>query len=235
MVELGTMCEEYTQFFDIDPSRVVLYYFTQYLTQEPEFFEAFKQLLLDQEKARALKKAIFDRGKAPYNVPFSPICPSCGYSNAHLGNVDYGHRMLKSTCFKPGCEQEGKKVSVSIDDPKGYNVHYMTTPVRDLFELRGSPRADLHIFGGDFDRKHGVKKVPKVERVRNIMRIFDQEIPDIFISQLIAWEGEKVSKSGRRFWPYFGWNPEERRGFLERAVECVTKSYRGHPIIDHCR
>jgi len=110
----------------------------------------------------------------------------------------------------------------------------MTTPARDLFDLEGSPQADLHVFGGDFDEEHGVKKIRKFERIRNVMRLFDSDLPDIFIGQLVKWEGEKVSKSGKRFWPYFDWTDiSERHEFLERGVECVTEKAKGKPVVDY--
>ena len=230
--ELKMLRNDYCTFFGLDSGRINIVFFSDLLVGEPTFFAEIKELLVNQEKSRALKVALLDHGKKPYEVPFSPICPSCEYSNSHLGYVNQ-HRQLASFCYKQGCDYERTKnlVVVSIDDPKAYNLHYMIPVARDLFDLRLSPKADLHIFGGDFDKPHGVKKFRKYERVQRVMQIFGRELPDIFIGPELELGGRKISKSTDIFFPYASGEPEFEERFLRASVKQITRN-RGRDIVD---
>lgn len=235
--EIRSLLYESAQFLSVDPGRTTIDFFTLRLKRDKDCSLALTSLLKKPEKARGLKKALFDDGSRPYFIPATANCSVCGHTNSHPGKVDRKKGALISTCHNESCTNCGQNSEVSLDDPSQFNLHYMIDPIRDLFVNpfglcnRSGTSADLHIFGGDYAALHGEKRVPRVERVRNVMRLVKTEIPDIFVAPLITWKGEKVSKSTRNFFPYFGWSLEQRRAFMWAAYNQL-ETHSGDPVID---
>jgi hypothetical protein len=98
---------------------------------------------------------------------------------------------LKSQCENSECAVD----SYDFDMRKGmYNIHYLVDPLRDEM-LIGDGKA-AHIFGGDYAKPHGIKHIPKAERIRNALVAVDSMRQDFFIGPLINFMGQKMGKSG---------------------------------------
>ena len=235
--ELVYMLGESAQFFQINPKRINVDFFTDRLKRDRESSAVITDILSAPEKARRLKRALFDDGSRPYFVPATANCSECGHTNSHLGRVDREKKILTSICHNESCIKYKKESHIGLESPWKFNLHYMIDPIRDLFwndyrtATSASKGADLHIFGGDYAMPHGESQVPRVERVRNVMRIVKEDIPDVFIAPLVTWSGEKVGKSTSRFFPYFGWSIEQRRQFMLHAYQMLEK-HMGQPVVD---
>ncbi|MEK6963627.1 MAG: hypothetical protein AABX70_04320 [Nanoarchaeota archaeon] len=223
--ELELLRSDFCSFFHVDSQKVDIVFFNDLMKQETSFFGELKPFLLERDKSKRLKEALFDRSGKYWEVPFSPVCPDCGYSNSHLGSINRNTELLASACYKPGCvnEERNDLAVVSIHNPEAYNVHYMIPPARDVFDLERSPRADLHIFGGDFDREHGTKKIRKYERALNVMRLFSPHPPSIYIGPELRLGGQKISKSTGMFFPYVSNDSDFQNRFLKAAVQELSK------------
>jgi lysyl-tRNA synthetase class I len=173
----------------LDSKRINIRYFSDMLNDEG-LMKMFVRIAMDRDLCRGVKKAIADRSGRSYKVPFSPICPECGRSNSNFAVVSRENETLKGKCSNSGCEVEDYEVS--LKDKGSYNIHYLIDPIRDVSR---SFKADVHIFGGDYDTPWGEKKISRTERVMNVMGLFSRKTPDIYLGPVFTVNGKKMSKT----------------------------------------
>jgi len=152
-------------------------------------------LIRQRARAKAVKHALFDGKGGTYDVPFTPICPECGYSSSSNSTYDSKADTLRTKCKNKECGGHGKVFSVPVSDLLAYNVYYLIDPIRDVHESANCPRADVHLFGGDYLLTHGVKRKSRVQRVADAMTAVTSRLPDFFIGPMLTLNSMKMSKS----------------------------------------
>ena len=178
----------------IDPKRVEVSFYTENYACEG-FPELMTSLIRQRVRAKAVKHALFDGKGGTYDVPFTPICPECGYSSSSNSTYDSKADTLRTKCKNKECGGHGKVFSVPVSDLLAYNVYYLIDPIRDVHESANCPRADVHLFGGDYLLTHGVKRKSRVQRVADAMTAVTSRLPDFFIGPMLTLNSMKMSKS----------------------------------------
>ncbi len=187
--EIEEVSAKSSEFLGLNAERMKITYFSDMLSDEG-LMEMFVRIAMDRDLCRGVKKAIADRSGRSYKVPFSPICPECGHSNSNFAIVGRENETLKGKCSNSGCEVGDYEVD--LKGKGSYNIHYLIDPVRDVSK---SFKSDTHIFGGDYDTPWGERKIPRSERVMNVMGLFSRKTPDIYLGPVFTANGEKMSKT----------------------------------------
>lgn len=128
--------------------------------------------------------------------------------------------VLRSECRNKACSVE----SYDFDMRLGmYNIHYLVDPLRDeIFAPNGNV---VHIFGGDYAKPHGAKRIPKAERIRNALIAVGSMNQDFFIGPLINFRGEKMGKSGIAV-PFLQLTYKNQRSVVEYLRELYLQGSR---------
>jgi lysyl-tRNA synthetase class I len=130
---------------------------------------------------------------ADKRVPVHPVCGSCNHT-PRAQAIYLGQRALKTRCRNEKCDEYNNKKVIDISDRRvELGVHYFIDPMRDVML---TPRADIHVFGGDYLTPHGQNGLPKVEKVRRVTELTGKKAPSYFVGPLLQGpELEKISKS----------------------------------------
>jgi hypothetical protein len=126
-------------------------------------------------------------------VPIHPVCPCCKHTPRSQA-IYLGKDRLKARCRNEKCEENGQWKIINVHDKKEeLGVHYFIDPIRDVML---QPKANIHVFGGDYFAPHGKNELPKVEKVRRITELTGKATPDYFVGPLLQGpEDWKISKS----------------------------------------
>ncbi len=126
-------------------------------------------------------------------VPIHPVCACCNHTPRSQA-IYLGKDRLKIRCRNEKCEENGQWKVINVHDKKEeLGVHYFIDPIRDVML---QPKADIHIFGGDYFEPHGKNGLSKIEKVRRITELTGKTPPDYFVGPLLQGpEDWKISKS----------------------------------------
>ena len=126
-------------------------------------------------------------------IPVHPVCGSCNHT-PRAQAIYLAPRALKTRCRNDECSDYNKNRIIDVLDKRTeLGVHYFVDPMRDVMF---TPRADIHVFGGDYLTPHGTNGMPKVEKVRRITELTRTKAPAYFVGPLLQGpEQEKMSKS----------------------------------------
>lgn len=152
--------------------------------RQESFRKGLKRVVEDPEIMKFLNPR-FEEGVFVY-----PICPECRSSNPTPS--EYSKGLLKTTCLNPDCEVKYYQMDI-LDCSRDLAVHYFIDPLRDRC---AEPKSKIHIFGGDYRRKHKTEDVTKIDKILKVMKIAGEgDIPDIVIGPMFyASEGGPMSK-----------------------------------------
>lgn len=124
-----------------------------------------------------------------------PICKECKTANKKeptFTKTNDGSYILHTRCENPSCSAGPYDVDLR-DTSYELAVHFFIDPIRDAVI---EPKADLHIFGGDYREPHGKNEVSKADKILKLMRMTGQPAPEIYVGPLFyAQDGKKMSKS----------------------------------------
>lgn len=129
-------------------------------------------------------------------VDVYPLCQNCGtsYTSTEKGkSITYCEGIIHTYCSNPECDVEDYSVDV-LNTDKDLAVHFFIDPLRDSVV---EPYADVHVFGGDYVSEHGENRVPKINKISEIVRNASGLgiSPDFLLGPVIyAREGGKMSK-----------------------------------------
>jgi len=122
-----------------------------------------------------------------------PICGDCNTAGAHP-NTPYRSGTLITSCTNPECSVEEFDMDI-MDCSKDVAVHFFIDPLRDKCV---EPRADVHVFGGDYGLGHNNTEIAKITKIIDLMTTAAPDIsnPEILIGPIFyARDGTKMSKS----------------------------------------
>ena len=155
-------------------------------------------------------------------VPVYPVCGSCNHTPIERA-LNIAKETLKTRCRNSECDKYNQTRAVNLFNPEEeLGVHYYIDPIRDVMF---KPRADLHVFGGDYLKLHG--NMSKVEKVCKITELTGEQPPNYLLGPLLVGPGrEKISKSeGSRLTlqqlssAYKGQLPQRITAFTEEALK----------------
>lgn len=155
-------------------------------------------------------------------VPIYPVCGKCHHTPIERA-LHLEENRLRTRCKNENCEKYKEPRIIELyDRTQELGVHYFMDPIRDVML---KPRADLHVFGGDYLNLHG--GFSKVEKVCRITELTGENPPNYLIGPLlIGPNNDKMSKSsGAKITlralkeTYNGLLAEKLTGFTETAVK----------------
>jgi lysyl-tRNA synthetase class I len=156
------------------------------IQKEPGYRQGLLNILEHSQEVSDL----FPGDTSPEKALIFPICKEC--NTAHKQQPKHADGRLYATCVNDNCEVEDYIVNV-LDTSYELAVHFFIDPIRDNVV---EPKADLHVFGGDYGAPHGRNKLPKAEKILRLMQLTGQTPPEIYIGPLFyAQDGKKMSKS----------------------------------------
>jgi len=160
------------------------------IQNEPGYREGLVKLL-DHSKEIA---DLFPEDITSDQALIFPLCKNCHTANKKTPTYKKnGDKVtIYTSCENPGCDIKEYEVDV-LDTSYELAVHFFIDPIRDSVI---EPKADLHIFGGDYADLHGKNKMTKSDKVLKIMGFTCKETPIIFTGPVFyAQDGKKMSKS----------------------------------------
>jgi len=153
-------------------------------------------LLRNADEVQMIFHGAVDTNKK--HVPIYPVCPCCKHAPREEA-LALGNSTLKTRCKNKACREfEHTRLLELYDERAELGVHYFIDPIRDVML---QPQADVHVFGGDYQKRHGQNKMPGIAKVEAITEIASRQlrrpfIPDYFIGPiLLGPDGRKLSKS----------------------------------------
>lgn len=183
--ETENLVSELSSYFGIE-SKVNLSYFSD-LTEKKELQKIFLDLFSTEKGREKIRRTVLT-GSDRSSTLLSPIC-ICGYSSNKPPK--FNGTELRTRCYNEKCGVD--YYGVDLRNLKSVNISYLLDTIRDLIP----PKANLHIFGGDYGENYGEDKLPKAERILNLLSSLSENPPRIYVGPLVEYNGEKIGKSKR--------------------------------------
>jgi hypothetical protein len=196
--ESVTALSEMSHFYGVDPSRITVTRFSDYVKGNNELVNIVNALLRSHEGRRHIKQTLVPNGKS--SMIITPSCPECFTANTKPPTikckeykfVDQAYEALvtgisqvltlRAECNNEGCGLNDTRYYLPFNDLSMINFHYISTFVTDLdtnypkflektsgMGFSSKHPVGLHILGGDFDQSYGSDRTSKVERVKRFL------------------------------------------------------------------